>query len=79
MRLGTKAKEALAATVTKALESQCVVTVPARNPRLAHRIFQSVDPHLREFGAKPRVDVLSWSLPNGSLIRIAANGTDAAL
>ena len=70
MRLGKNAKEVLRDTVHRALAGPCEVKVPARNRAVAYRIFESVSPHMEEYGARPQPHVLCWVLPNGSVIRV---------
>ena len=79
MRLGKTAKEALHDTVRRALSGPCVVTVPARSRAMVYRMFEGVTPHMEEYGAVARPHMLSWALPNGSLIRIAHHDSDATV
>lgn len=79
MRLNKEAQDALRKTVHKALSGQCVVRLPARDRRVARRIFFGVSPHFEEYGAVAQPSMLSWQLPNGSRIEIAVHGQDTTV
>jgi hypothetical protein len=71
MRLGKTARGAIEARVKQALSGQCEVIVPAP-AHVAGRMFEAVDPHIQEFGGQPDPRRRRWTLPNGSVIRLAS-------
>lgn len=74
MRLSKTAKRALNDAVRTALRVRCVVRVNAPSVRRAYEIFEAIEPHLVEFGAKPHQSMLLFEFRNDSQIRIVIDG-----